>query len=214
MIKLKSVDKDETLRYLGCGKSAVNSEMDELLSLCEEELLKAAAPKYLYKTISVTNCGLIVGESVKSHLKGCDKAVLLCATLGTETDKLIRTAQISDMAKAVVLDAMASAAVEQLCGEVEKLIEKDWPDSYMTWRFSPGYGDYPLSLQAEFLRLLDAPRKIGLCTNENSILTPAKSVTALIGLSDLPIENKRRGCVSCSLNKTCKFRKAGTRCEF
>ena len=213
MIRIKSIDRDETLRYLGNSRVEMNSGMDELLSVCEKELVAAVNPKYLYKTIEIKDVDLLVGESVKSHLKDCPQAVLLCATLGAETDKLIRTAQVTDMAKAVVLDAMASSAVEQVCGEVEKLIAKNNPDSFMTWRFSPGYGDYPLSLQGEFLRILDAPRKIGLCTNENSILTPTKSVTAIIGLSNEPIENKRKGCISCNLNKTCKFRKAGKRCE-
>ena len=214
MIKLNAVDREETMRYLGNRKAIINRKMDELFRTCEAELLKSANPKYLYKTIDIKNTDLIVGEGIKSHLKGCDRAVLMCVTLGSGTDKLIRAAQVTDMATAVVLDAMASAAVEQVCGEVEKLIVCEYPHSYMTWRFAPGYGDYPLSLQGEFLRLLDAPRKIGLCTDSNSILTPTKSVTAIIGLSDTPVEKKRKGCAGCNLNKTCKFRKAGTRCEF
>ena len=214
MIQIKSINREETLRYLSGSKVEMNSSMDELLNVCEKELIAVAAPKYLYKTININETDLLQGKSIKSHLKNCAQAVLLCATLGAETDKLIRTAQVTDMAKAVVLDAMASSAVEQVCGEVEKQSAADNPDSFLTWRFSPGYGDYPLSLQGEFLRILDAPRKIGLCTNKNSILTPTKSVTAIIGLSAEPIENKRKGCISCNLKKTCKFRKAGTRCEF
>lgn len=214
MIKIDSINRNEALRYLGGAKVDMNSDMDRLLSVCEAELLSAIKPKYLYKTIELKDSGLLIGDSIKTHLRGCEKAVLLCATLGAEVDKIIRTAQITDMAKAVVLDAMASAAVEQVCDLVEKLIVDEYDDSYLTWRFSPGYGDYPLSLQGEFLRLLDAPRKIGLCTNSNSILTPTKSVTAIIGLSDTPVENKRKGCAACNLNKTCKFRKAGIHCEF
>lgn len=214
MIELKSIDRGETLRYLGSVKVAMNSETNKLIDICEKELLSTLRPKYLYKTIDIDEGDIIQGESVKAHLKGCEKAVLLCATLGSETDKLIRTAQVTDMAKAVVLDAMASSAIEKVCDEVESIIKAENPDSFLTWRFSPGYGDYPLSLQNELLRILDAPRKIGLCTNENSILTPTKSVTAVIGVSDSPIENKRKGCASCNLKTTCKFRKAGTRCEF
>ena len=214
MIELRSIDRDETLRFLGNSKVKMNSETDRLLNICEKELLSAARPKFLYNTIDINEAGIIQGESIKAHLKNCNKAVLLCATLGSETDRLIRTAQVTDMAKAVVLDAMASSAVEKVCDEVESLIREEHPDEFLTWRFSPGYGDYPISLQGEFLRILDAPRRIGLCTNENSILTPTKSVTAVIGVSKTPIESKRKGCASCSLKSTCKFRKAGTRCEF
>lgn len=33
--------------------------------------------------------------------------------------------------------------------------------------------------------MLDAPKKIGLCTNDNFLLTPTKSVTAVLGLSKI-----------------------------
>lgn len=214
MIELKSIDRDETLRFLGNSKVEMNSETDRLLNICEKELLSAARPKFLYKTIDINEADIIQGESIKAHLKDCEKAVLLCVTLGGEADRLIRTAQVTDMAKAVVLDAMASSAVEKVCDEVENMIRVEHPDEFLTWRFSPGYGDYPIGLQGEFLRILDAPRRIGLCTNENSILTPTKSVTAIIGVSKTPIESKRKSCASCNLKSTCKFRKAGTRCEF
>ena len=167
MIKLTSIDREETLRFLGSGKAVPDSDTQKLLDTCEEELLSAVSPKYLYKEIDIKAADIIVGGSIRAHLKGCEKAVLLCVTLGSEADRLIRTAQVTDMAKAVVLDAMASSAVEKVCDEVETLIKAEHPDRFMTWRFSPGYGDYPLSLQGEFLRILDAPRKIGLCIKLN-----------------------------------------------
>ena len=118
------------------------------------------------------------------------------------------------MSKAVPLDAMSSAAVESVCNSIEEELARENPRSFLTWRFSPGYGDYPLEVQAELLRLLDAQKKIGLCADESFALTPSKSVTAVIGLSDTPPEKRRRGCAVCNLRHECKFRKAGTRCEF
>ena len=116
------------------------------------------------------------------------------------------------MAKAVVLDALASVAVEQLCQKLEDQIGRDFTQYYKTWRFSPGYGDLPVTLQRDFLNVLDAPRKIGVCTNESSMLTPAKSVTAVVGLSREEIKKKRRSCTDCTLRERCAFRKAGERC--
>ncbi len=208
------ISRAETLRCLGNSSVAMNDEMQSLLDSCEEKLLRSLRPKWLYKRLNPSECGLLEGESIREHLSGCGDAVLMCVTLGTETDRLIRSAQVEDMASAVVLDAMASVATEQLCDELEAEIAAKFPEKSLTWRFSPGYGDYPISLQKTFLSLLDAPRRIGLCTNDSSILTPMKSVTAIIGLSDAPVERKRRGCAGCNLNKTCKFRKAGTRCDF
>jgi len=212
MITIDSISFEETLRCLGDGKTSMNSAMEKLLSECEKEMLQALTPRFLYK-ILIPDSTLLQGESIKAHLAGCEKAVIMCATIGSQVDKLIRQAQITDMSKAVVFDAMGSVAVENLCDKVEEVISKETGGMYTTWRFSPGYGDYPLSLQKDFLQLLDAPKKIGLCTNDNFLLTPIKSVTAIIGLSKNPVEKNRRGCGACNLVKTCKYRKAGTRCE-
>ena len=214
MITLDRIDRNEAVRYLGNSGVEMNSTMESLMDICEEQILKTAKPKYLYKTVELENSGLVTGNSITKHLENCSNAVILCATLGADIDKIIRTAQITDMAKAVILDSMSSVAIEQVCNKVEELIVSENPTLYTTWRFSPGYGDYPIELQSDFLRLLDAPRKIGLCTNNNSILAPTKSVTAVMGLSENPVDRKRRGCQSCNLAKTCKFRKAGTHCGF
>jgi cobalamin-dependent methionine synthase I len=49
-----------------------------------------------------------------------------------------------------------------------------------TMRYSPGYGDWDLTVQAELLRLVGAD-VIGVSCTETSILQPRKSVTAVIG---------------------------------
>lgn len=213
MIELKSINTAEALRYLGGGRVEMNEAMEALMNECEQLILSEAKPKYLSKKIPLENSGLIRGDSVREHLRGCEQGIIICATLGSGIDRLLRAAQVEDMAKAVVADAMASAAIEQVCARLDDIIAAENPDSYLTWRFSPGYGDYPIELQETFLRLLDAPRRIGLCTDENSILTPTKSVTAVMGLSSQPIERKRRGCAVCNLRESCKFRKAGSRCD-
>ena len=213
MIELSKINRAEALRYMGGSKVKMNENMEKLLEVCEKEILENVSPKYLYKKIPLENSGVIVGNSVKKHLKDCGEAFLICATTGAKIDKLIRSASVTDMAKAVVLDAMASAAVEQICNKIDEIIAEENPGKFLTFRFSPGYGDYPLEMQENFLRILDAPRKIGLCATDNSLLTPTKSVTAIMGISDSPLEKQRRGCVICNLNKTCKFRKTGEHCE-
>ena len=154
------------------------------------------------------------GEDIKKHLADCDRAVVLCATLGAEADRLIRVSQISDMPRAVVIDALASAMTEQVCAQVDRLLAEQLEGCYFTYRFSPGYGDYPIELQREFLRFLDAPRKIGLTVTESFLLTPAKSVTAVAGISAEPVPRGRRGCAVCSLRDTCAYRRKGSHCGF
>ena len=60
-----------------------------------------------------------------------------------------------------------------------------------TWRFSPGYGDRPLSMQDDLLAAVEAGKRIGLATTQGHMLTPMKSVTAIIGLQDMTKELRK-----------------------
>lgn len=53
-------------------------------------------------------------------------------------------------------------------------------------------------MQKEFLRTLNAEKKIGLCLNSSLLLTPLKSVTAAIGLEnkDAPRIIKKKDCTA------------------
>lgn len=212
MITLEKLNRSEAIRYLGGAGIQMNDQMEVLMDECEKMVLEIAAPKFLYIELDLPCDTIMGGRDIANHLDGCEKAILMCATLGTEIDKLIRINQISDMAKAVVLDSFSSVAVEQVCNRVDEIIAEKYAGYNMTFRFSPGYGDYPISLQQDFLRMLDAPRKIGLTTNENFLLMPTKSVTAVMGLSKNPIERKKRGCAICNMRGKCRFRKNGEHC--
>lgn len=212
MMTLEKLNRSEAIRYLGGAGIQMNDRMEVLMDECEKMVLEKAAPKFLYIELDLPCDTIMGGRDIANHLDGCEKAILMCATLGAEIDKLIRISQISDMAKAVVLDSFASVAVEQVCNKVDEIIAEKYDGYYMTFRFSPGYGDYPISLQQDFLRMLDAPRKIGLTTNENFLLMPTKSVTAVMGFSKNPIERKKRGCAICNMRGKCRFRKNGEHC--
>ena len=49
-------------------------------------------------------------------------------------------------------------------------------------RFSCGYADFPLEQQTDFMRLLDMGRKLGVYIGANMLMTPQKTVTAVIGV--------------------------------
>ena len=52
-------------------------------------------------------------------------------------------------------------------------------------RFSAGYGDLPLEYQRRIFDLLDPPTHIGLTLNDSYLMSPSKSVTALIGVEKI-----------------------------
>ena len=154
-------------------------------------------------------------SDILRHLEGCGSCVLLACTLGARVDAALRAAGASDMAYAVVLDALASVAVEQTADAAEQTLRNEEREEgqFLTGRFSPGYGDYPIAVQNDLLRLLDAPRKIGLCATPAHLLTPRKSVTAVLGVAGHPVTGRRAGCANCALRERCAYRKEGKTCE-
>ena len=205
--------KEEALRYLGYKGAEPDSATAALLDRAYKELSEAAAPKFCYKVLDKKDCGgILAGNDIYKHLEGCERVIIFAATLGNGADKLIRSAEISDMAYAIVADALSSAMIEEYCDNCEKEMKEKTGGNY-TWRYSPGYGDYPIECQGAFLAALNAGRLIGLTVTESNILLPRKSVTAVIGISEKKIESsEKRGCDSCKLRETCKFRKEGKGC--
>lgn len=220
-IQVTSLNRAETLRYLQCDNS-IGEDFSNLIDSCETQILKAIQPRYIYQIfdithledcISVDNTNLkLYGNDIKNHLNGCDKAILMCATISSNVDRVIRMAEISDMAKALILDVLSSVAIENVCNQVDSIIKEEYPQYYQTWRFSAGYGDFPIDIQRDFLNVLNAPKKIGLCVTDTNIMTPRKSVTAVMGLSENPIEKKRLGCASCNMREVCQYRAKNLKC--
>ncbi len=212
MITLDPLNRAEAVRYLGDASVEMNETMEQLLDTCENEVLQYAQPRYLTKVVDLPYDGLLEGEDIRKHLAGCERAVLVCATLGNGIDLMMRRAQVTDMSKAVVLDVLSSVAIEQVGTKVDEILRDLYPDQYFTFRFSPGYGDYPLSMQKFYLNELNAAKRIGLNTNNQYLLTPTKSITAVAGMSEHPVERKHRGCATCKAREHCRFRKVGDHC--
>jgi len=163
----------------------------------------------MHTEAGVTLGGLpLQGQDIALHLTGCKEAVLLAVTLSAPVDALIRRASVTDMTQAVMYDAIAGAAVEHVCNDLEAEIREKYPYPYYTARFSAGYGDFPITQQGALVRLLDATRKIGLTVTPAQTLVPMKSVTAVIGMSHEPVRDARRfgcgnSCAECPYNETC-----------
>ena len=202
MIIMNRIDRASALSFLGI-RGEPGRETKALFDKYEPLLLEKISPRYVYKAFpfgAESACyAILQGGDIKEHINGCDEAVLLAVTLGTQVDGLIRSAEASEMAGAVVLDAMASAAAEQVCDYAEAEIRSGYQK--ITTRYSPGYGDFPLSVQNGLLQALEAGRKIGLYANESGLLIPGKSVTAVIGAVRGAMRGAMRGANPISFNK-------------
>lgn len=213
--KPKQIDMAQAARYFGV-RGTPDASVSALLERCAAPLLAAAAPRAVWLRAPLEQLEpLLTGADVRRHLAGCGEGILLAVTLGQGVDAAIRRAGIGDIAAGVAADALASALTEQIADAAENALrEQLWQEKrYLTARFSPGYGDWPIEVQPRLAELLDTPRRIGLCVTASCLMIPRKSVTALLGVSDTPTRGARAGCANCRLKEKCEYRKRGQSCE-
>ncbi len=217
-----NVDIEDAYRYIGCCGDIEDNIKSELQNAAEL-IKKYMQPRMVKKIcsldrsdgISLTGtCLKLEGKAIVALLHDCDICVIFCATVGGDIESLIRKWQIKDLAFAAMLDACASSAVESLCNSVENEIFEEYAakDCFLTDRFSPGYGDLPITIQKDFCSTLDTSRRIGVSVSESGIMIPRKSVTAIIGISKKEQKHRLSGCKDCILISNCKYRVNGVTC--
>lgn len=215
------VNIGEALRYLGADEHAP-AALRATVGETARQLAGALQPRHVWRVFPLLPDGeglllegpdlRLTGRLALSMLEGCERAVLLICTLGARFDALLREAEARDMASAAILNACGSAFVETGCDEAEREIALHFPELFPTDRFSPGYGDLPLALQPGICAALDAARRVGVHVGESLLMTPVKTVTAVIGLSDTPRPARIRGCAHCAMRETCSLPK-GDKCH-
>lgn len=216
---LVKIDKSEALRYMGYKNKEIDEETDKLLNESIKELKQIAELKYIYRifilnkengNMNFENLIKIESKDLENLFKHCDKSAVMAATIGFEAEKRIKYYSMTNLSKAVVFDACAAACIEYLCdiaeAEIKGIAAKEGFN--ITFRYSPGYGDVPISHQGEILSALNAQKLIGLSALDSSILVPRKSVTAFIGFTK---DNKvhKKSCLNCNLYGNCSFSKEG-----
>ena len=211
--KLENVSKQQICRYMGMQGTAPSAELNSVIEELLPQFLSRVQCKACYLTVPVKCSGNMVDLSVFSvesshlarNLQGCDHAVLFAATTGMAVEQQRRTAAITSPVKALVLDAMGTAAIEAYCDQLCTGFAQLFPAHKPRPRFGPGYGDLPLSVQARLLEVLDAQRKIGVAITEGMLMIPQKSVTAIMGLGKAGCMLGKSDCDGCG-RTDCEFK--------
>ena len=208
----------EAVRYLGYGKNAVDDKTLQEIQDSFRELERLADKKSIYRIFELSlkdENELKIGNveiysrNLRTNLKDCKQVVLFAATLGAEVDRLIRKMQVVDMAKAVVMQACAATLLEEYCDELQQKIAEHMQEQgkYIRPRFSPGYGDFSIQHQKDVLAMLETSKRIGVTMTDSYMLTPTKSVTAVIGIGDAEMNCNLNSCEEC--DKTdCTYRRS------
>ncbi|GLB30459.1 vitamin B12 dependent methionine synthase activation domain protein [Lacrimispora amygdalina] len=202
------ISRKEILRYLGYGNKEGDEQVSALIEEALEELLSAASPKSIYRSYPLTllpenEIDFTVfrtrSRNLSRNLADCEEVILFAATLGTGVDVLLHKYTRLQMSKAVIMQAAAAAVIEEYCDGVNRKLKQEYEEKglYLRPRFSPGYGDFSLECQKEITAVLETPKRIGIMLTESLLMTPSKSVTAVMGASKKPYRCEIKGCESC-----------------
>lgn len=183
------MNKKEILRYLKYGKTEPTPEIMQMIDQCIDECQKIE-PKSVFQILPIqfTDDGIILGEIemksqfLKKCVLGCEDAVLFSATLGTTADWIIRKTSVTNIAKATVFQSVFAQYIEEYIDSVEKKIVEDNHFKKLRPRFSPGYADLSLETQKQIFKALQIEKRIGVTLTDSMLMTPTKSVTAIIGI--------------------------------
>lgn len=208
---LPPYNRTEICRYAGVRQCS--PEMEKALDRCLETVQTAFAGRvcWTHMSVSVTENQVefpfarIASRALAQNLRGCREVILFAATVGMTIDRLIRRYSVGDMASAVWLQAIGTERVEALCRVFCDKMAAEAAGRFLRPRFSPGYGDLPITMQRDLIALLDTPRKIGVSLSDGCLMTPSKSVTAVVGIGPERCSAKTGGCGYCD-RTDCPYR--------
>lgn len=182
---LHDIDRDIVRRYMCINND--DKSINNLIEDCISESLSSFRYSICYTISDVS----IEKESVcfdhfnvnsvflSKNLNGLNSVIIFAATIGIGIDRLINKYSRISPAKALCMQAIGADRIEALCNKFNDEIKKQF--RYTQTRFSPGYGDFDISYQKNIFDILDCSKKIGLTLNSSLIMSPSKSVTAVIG---------------------------------
>ena len=187
------VNEREILRYIGVKDRQAAGELSVMIRECV-----AIAEKKLTYKVSYGEFDLAVADSIrladmninskdlKKNLSGCKSAFVFAATVGIEIDRLIARYSATSPAKALIFDGIGAERIESLCDAFcRDMAQNKAREGYsLRPRFGAGYGDFSIEAQRDIFRLLDCPRTLGLTLLDSMLMSPTKSVTAIVGVAE------------------------------
>ena len=185
-------DREMIYRFLGFRKT--DPDLDTIRGVEDviDELAGIMTPRAAFDYYPVTSASDhkitfahmdIHSVAFARHVDRCDGIILLAATMGLAPDQCIRRSSVSAISRAVLYQSVSAAWLESFLDHICDIIrtEAEANGHSITSRFSPGYGDLPLSIGEDILIRLDASRRLGIHQTDSYLMVPSKSVTAFIG---------------------------------
>ena len=172
LAKPESIDIRQAARYFGARGEADSATLT-LLEKCAAPLLAAATPRAVWLEAdveSLTQAGILKGEDSLPASGRVQRGP------ASGRDGRPRRGRTDTPGRCGRHRRRCGVRTHRLCAGRTRPRTPPRPscgrwaaeqDKYLTGRFSPGYGDWPIGVQPLVAAALDTARRAGLCVTEN-----------------------------------------------
>ena len=202
------LNNEEIIRFLSNKNSSKKASPDlhEEINEMKQLALDIIKPKGVYDIFN--------SEELKPRFlfNKSEKTIFAVCTIGNKLEKLSSEyLQRGELAKGVILDAIASHAAEETAERVNKMILDDLKDEIknkeVTYRFSPGYCQWVLEEGQKLVFQLLPTEAIDVTLSVTMMMKPIKSVSFAINIgAEVDKDLGVRDCGTCDMIN-CAFRK-------
>jgi len=207
----------EIYRNLGYGDATpdeftlltINEIMAYARTICRPKTMYRVCTSYLEGNhLFIDDIEMKTGKIIANYLTSTTKIAVFVATAGIEYDNYLHELKIQgDIYMEFLADAIGSEIAEATVRFVSKEIEKFATSNsmFITLNYSPGYCGWHVREQPKLFSLLPE-NPCGITLNDSCLMHPVKSVSGIIGLSEVPDVKVPYSCEICGL-ETCYKRK-------
>ncbi len=202
------MNKKRIYQYLNIDNS--DEKLELLIDECIKEVKEIADFKVIYDTFHISHNPLKIIEydliiescDLSFYFQDCHECMIIAGTLGALIDRRIKYYEHIDMYKAYVFDQVCNSYLEECLDEFSQSLP-----FVHTYRFAPGYGDLPLSLNNDLYHYMNLNKYLNISLN-HGLFIPLKTIVGICGIG----KTSKKSCMSCSKIMDCVYRKEGRVC--
>lgn len=189
-----TLHETDIIKELRMPAAEITASLQKQLDAARQTAQSLMTPKAVYCTFKIkesTPAAVIVedapvfltGSQIHNMLAPCSYVSLLLVTIGCALEQTAEKTFSASPLRSYLLDAIGSTAAEACACSITMLLQQEMSvyNLIPTHRYSPGFGDWPLSSQKVIYTIVHA-HELGVSLIEDSyLLMPQKSVSAVIG---------------------------------
>ena len=207
----------EKIEKIGDGltREAVLDHLKEAIDIAKSKAAPAMSVaklkilKFNPDFLELDNGITLVTKELSSSLKGATYIYAFLVTIGKDLEESASSCMNSgNHLLGYLLDRIGSFAVESLAETMESDLRSSLAPAGLgvSMRVSPGYCDWRIEEQFKLARTVDFA-KAGVALNESCMMTPRKSISAVVGVGPKELFSKRISpCEICNM-KVCDYRR-------